>query len=129
MVGKRILLAEDEPGVREALQLLLSVDRHEVTVAKNGKEALDLYRPHAFDLVITDFAMPEMQGDELAARIRKQAPCQPILMATAYAEDLGRSRRRVDAVIGKPVGFSDLRRIMAEILLRVACGRPLGQAN
>jgi two-component system, cell cycle response regulator CpdR len=111
--GKRILLADDEQGIREAFQQLLSIDHHHVTVARNGREALDLYDKDDFDLVITDLSMPEMEGDELAQRIREKAPRQPIIMATAHAESVAQRRKPVDAVIAKPVGFADLRRVIA----------------
>ncbi len=112
--GKRILLADDEPGVREALQLLLSIDHHEVTLARNGEEALELFTPARFDLVITDLVMPGMEGDELAGHIRAKAPGQPIILATAHSEG-AEHRRNVDAVLGKPIGFADLRRVIATV--------------
>lgn len=113
--GKRILLADDEPGVREALQLLLSIDHHEVTVARNGREALELFSATGFDLVITDLVMPEMEGDELAGHIRARAPQQPIILATAHAEGMEHRKNHVDAVLGKPIGFADLRRVIATV--------------
>ena len=48
-----------------------------------------LFKADHFDLVITDFEMPQMKGNELAARIKQISPSQPILMITAYAERLG----------------------------------------
>lgn len=116
IVGKRILLADDEDGVREALKLLLSIDQHTVTEATNGREALNLYRPGEFDIVITDYAMPEMQGDELAAVIRSKSPTQPIVMITAFADMLQCDRNTIDAMLSKPFEFRDLRRILARLL-------------
>jgi two-component system capsular synthesis sensor histidine kinase RcsC len=114
---KKILVAEDEPTVRDALKLLLTMDHHDVTVARNGKEALALFKEQDYDLVITDLSMPEMMGDELAKEIRARAPKQPIILATAHAENLSTTKSRVDAIIGKPVGFADLRKIIAGMLL------------
>ena len=67
--GKRILLAEDDPEARESINLLLRIDRHEVIEAANGREALALFTQGRFDLVIVDYAMPEMLGNELALNI------------------------------------------------------------
>jgi len=67
----RILLADDQQSVREAISLLLSLDEHEVIEAANGAEALDLFMRGHFHLVITDFEMPNMKGNELAARIKR----------------------------------------------------------
>ena len=113
---KSILLADDQQSVREAISLLLSLDEHAVVEASNGAEALDLFRRGQFDLVITDFDMPKMKGNELATRIKQLSPAQPILMITAYAEKLGASDNPVDALLDKPFQIEDLRRTMAELL-------------
>src|SRR6266700_3626046 len=111
VLRKRILVAEDEPGVREALVLLLSLDGHTVTEASDGKQALELFRQTRFDLVITDYVMPQMKGDELAANISRLAPAQPIIMISAHAQSLaesGRTLTGVGAVLGKPFMLADL---------------------
>src|SRR5271169_3986695 len=82
--GKHILLVEDQRAVRESLRLLLVNDAHTVVEANNGAEAFTLFRKERFDLVVTDFEMPFVKGDELAVRIRQVAPQQRILMITAY---------------------------------------------
>jgi CheY-like chemotaxis protein len=113
---KRILVAEDDPGARESLCLLLRIDRHTVVSAVNGKQALALFTQQSFDLVIVDYAMPEMQGNELAQNIRLLAPTQPILMVTAYFEKVVDSHIPVDAILSKPYGIDDLRREIAKLL-------------
>jgi YesN/AraC family two-component response regulator len=113
--GKRILLVDDELGVRESLRLLLLRDAHEVVEANNGAEAFTLFRQTRFDLVVTDFEMPFLKGNELAVRIKRIAPQQPILMITAFghrrAED-----NPVDAVLAKPLDALQLREIMVRLL-------------
>src|SRR5712672_2153656 len=86
VVGKRILLVEDERWVRECIKRLLALDAHTITEASNGIEAMALFKVSEFDVVITDFDMPKMTGEELVAQIRSRAPAQPILMITASAE-------------------------------------------
>ena len=113
---KRILLVDDQQSVREAISLLLSLDEHEVVEAADGVEALDLFRRGHFDLVITDFDMPNMKGNELAASIKRVSPSQPILMITAYATQLGESDNPVDAILSKPFQLRDLRQAMARLL-------------
>jgi CheY-like chemotaxis protein len=113
---KRILLVDDQQSVREAIRLLLSLDENTVIEAGNGAEAIDLFRRESFDLVITDFDMPKMKGNELAARIKQRAPAQPILMITAYAERLGDFQNPVDAILIKPFQLEDLRQAMAKLL-------------
>jgi CheY-like chemotaxis protein len=118
VLSKRILLVDDEQSVRQTIKLLLHLDQHTVTEAKDGREALDLFAQEAFDLVITDFSMPRMQGNELAVRIRQLVPAQPIVMITAYAATLGTAENPVDAVLNKPFGFQDLRQIISKVLAR-----------
>jgi two-component system capsular synthesis sensor histidine kinase RcsC len=118
ILGKRILVAEDEPGVRDALALLLGLDDHIVIDASNGNEALALFQKQPFDVVITDYAMPWMKGDELAAAIKRLVPTQPVILISAYAETLVvcGNLRCVDAVLGKPFLLADLRRAIATVL-------------
>jgi len=116
MKRTRILLADDQQSVREAIGLLLSLDEHEVVEAANGAEALDLFMRDRFDLVITDFEMPNMKGNELAARIKRVSPSQPILMITAYAEQIGDSDNPVDALLNKPFQLEDLRQAISRLL-------------
>ena len=113
---KRILLVDDQQTVREAILLLLGLDEHTVIEAENGAAALELFMRDRFDLVITDFEMPVMKGNELAVRIKKLSPSQPVLMMTAYAERLSGSDNPVDGILDKPFRFQDLRQIMAELL-------------
>jgi CheY-like chemotaxis protein len=112
--GKRILVADDEQTVREAISMLLSVDDHTVTEAENGAEAFAIFTQGKFDLVITDFAMPVMKGNELAVKIKNLAPNQPVVMLTAYAEQRN-AQNPVDLVINKPFQLHDLRVAIAEV--------------
>jgi CheY-like chemotaxis protein len=116
VLGKRILLADDQQEVREMTKLMLDMDEHIVTEAGNGREALDLFAPGRFDLVITDYYMPLMKGDELARNIKRLAPAEPILMITGSAEEDGGIRASVDAFLNKPFGLQDLRQVMAQLL-------------
>jgi len=112
-VARKILLVEDDAAVRQSIKLLLNIDRHTVTEAANGLEALHLFTGSRYDLVITDYLMPGMLGDELARNIKNIAPAQPILMVTAYFEKLVDDGRPADAVLAKPLSIDDLRRAMA----------------
>jgi CheY-like chemotaxis protein len=116
ILGKNVLVVDDEPAVRGALSLLLAVDKHTVTEAGDGVEALELLARGKFDLLITDYQMPRMGGNELAARVKRLSPAPPILMITAYAEQLGIGDSAVDAILDKPFEFEDLRRTIAQLL-------------
>jgi len=109
---KKILVVDDEPLVCEAIAMMLSFDGHEVVTAGSGKEALALFSPGKFDLMTTDYAMPEMNGAELALAIKAKVPSQPVIMITAHSDMLkssGVPLTGVDQVVSKPFQFADLR--------------------
>ena len=114
---KRILVVDDEPFVCDAVKMMLEFDGHKVQTASSARLALEVFAPDKFDLVITDYAMPQMKGDELALRLRERAPAQPIVLITAYAEMLKASQSPlagVDGVVSKPFQLDDLRAAIAK---------------
>ncbi len=113
---QRILLVEDQPSVRQSFRMLFEIDGHIVTEAGDGADALDCFTKGQFDLVVTDFEMPIMNGDELAVRIKELRPKQPIIMITAYRKELGDPQNPVDRILNKPFSLEDLRRTVAELL-------------
>jgi CheY-like chemotaxis protein len=113
---KHILIVDDEPLVTESIWLLLEGDGYIVETAKNGYEALALFEPDKFDMVFTDYIMPEMRGDALAAAIKRLAPNQPIVMITAFPEKLQSSTNAlggVNSFICKPFDAEVLRTAIA----------------
>ncbi|HYG35559.1 MAG TPA: response regulator [Clostridia bacterium] len=116
---RRILIVDDEPFVCEAVKMMLAYDGHSVEAATNGEDALALLAKSTFDVVITDYAMPRIRGDELAATIKARNPKQPVVMVTAYAEMLAASAHPlpgVDLVISKPFLLDHLREAMAKVI-------------
>ena len=111
----RILVVDDQPGVRTLLRVMLATDGHTVEEAGNGVEALEKFATDRFDLVMTDFQMPIMKGDELAVEIKRRAPAQRLLMITSYFKDTGDPRNPVDAILQKPFTLADLRRVLGEL--------------
>jgi CheY-like chemotaxis protein len=114
---RRILVVDDEPFVCDAVKMMLAFDGHQVDSAGSGKEALELFEKGKYDLVITDYAMPAMKGDELAVAIKSRAPAQPVVMITAYAEMLKASNnplRGVDFIISKPFLLENLREAISK---------------
>ena len=87
--GEVVLVVEDEESVRTMLARQLQSEGYEVLQAEDGREALDLIerRSGAVDLVITDVAMPAMNGRELGARLKKERPRLPVLYISGYADD------------------------------------------
>lgn len=114
---KRVLLVDDESGVRVAVKLLLeALFDYQITEASNGREAVEVFHREKFDLVITDYAMPEMKGNQLAIEIRKVAPKQPILMITAFADQLRGAENPVDDILNKPFSARELTSAIDRVL-------------
>lgn len=106
---RRILLVDDDADVRSTLKLLLNMEHHAVTEARDGQEALEAFTSEKFDLVITDYVMPKLYGDQLALEIKKQAPSLPVIMITANADLLPNPVPAVDLVLPKPFQIKELR--------------------
>jgi CheY-like chemotaxis protein len=109
---RRILLADDDPDVRDIIKTVLELDRYQVTTATNGREALDQFAPGRFAVVITDYLMPEMTGDKLALAIKALAADQPVVMVTAHAASLPQPIPGVDALVMKPFDLPELRAVV-----------------
>jgi CheY-like chemotaxis protein len=119
----RILVVDDEPLVADAVRMLLTVDGHAVETAANGEAALAKFKPGKFDIILLDYEMPKMKGDQLANAIRDQAPHQPIIMLTAYGEMVrakGTGLRAIDLIVDKPFQLDTLRNAIAESLAKHA---------
>src|SRR5438552_2899208 len=71
---QRILIVEDDPIVAHTLRMALAVDGHSVELAEDGMKALAMFEGATYDLVITDFKMPNMDGMELADAIKQRSP-------------------------------------------------------
>jgi signal transduction histidine kinase len=112
----RVLVVDDEPLVREVLTVYLAEDEHEVTLATNGREGLARYREGEFDIVLTDRAMPEMSGDDLAAEIKALNPQQRILLLTGFGDLMDGEDERppgIDFIVAKPFTLNALREAIA----------------
>jgi len=109
----RVLVVDDHPAVCEIVSAYLAEDRHIVETATGAKEALKKFRADQFDVVITDWAMPNANGNELAAAIKGAMPKEPVIMLTGFAEllkETGQSTANVDLVLSKPPQLDELRR-------------------
>lgn len=83
----RILVADDEPSVLEAFARMLRGEGYEVEAVRNGREAVEAFAPGRFDLVVLDYAMPEMNGAAACERIRAADGAVQVVFLTASATD------------------------------------------
>lgn len=95
--ARRVLLVEDEEVVRDVVTMMLEQHGFEVVAVEDALEALSACRSgDRFDLLLTDLVMPSMNGVELAAAVREQAPTTRVVYMSGYsAEDVVDSNPRV----------------------------------
>jgi two-component system, cell cycle response regulator CpdR len=117
----KILLAEDDPAVREFVRRALVHSGHDVTAVDDGLAAIEVLSADQFDMLITDIVMPGMDGIALALKASKDRPAMPILMMTGYAAERQRAHNLealIHKVIAKPFSLRDICNAVAEILKR-----------
>jgi PAS domain S-box-containing protein len=117
----RILVADDEPVVRFSIAAMLEKLGYEVTLAENGKQALDLFGqdPQSFDLVILDMIMPEMNGRECFHALRKLNPDVRILISTGFSREVDIDELNacgLNGYIRKPYRNAALSQLVAKII-------------
>ena len=120
-VRARVLLVEDDEGVRRFIAESLEMLGYSVVSASHGREGLERLDDETPELMIVDYAMPGLNGLEVAEAARARAPSLPIILATGYA-DMEAVRRVFDPahVLRKPFQINDLdtavRRALAEVV-------------
>jgi len=87
-MGIKILIADDDPDIRDILKLTLSEENYETVEAKDGQEALELIRSKPIDLVLLDYKMPKMDGRQVCNLVKKDLLLQhlPVIMVTGKGE-------------------------------------------
>jgi CheY-like chemotaxis protein len=114
----QILVVDDEPGVCKAFKFLLRLEGHAIQTANSGQAALAALATQSFGLVITDYSMSDMKGDQLARTIKGRWPELPIIMATGSTDEVNayeQPPKGVDQVISKPFSRAELREAMARV--------------
>ena len=124
-MGKRVLLAEDEPNIVESLTFLLERAGFDIAVETDGRQALRAALADAPDILILDVMLPELDGYEILRQLRAdyRAKTLPILMLTAKGQREDRETALecgADLFITKPFSNSDI----VAAVQRLAEGRP-----
>src|SRR5215472_1276568 len=118
-----ILLVDDNNHGLIARKAVLEELGYKICTAKTGEEALELYASRKFDLVVTDYKMPKMNGIELIQKIRKSDSNARIIMLSGFVEPLGLNEKSTgaDVVITKSSGeVGNLLRSVSRLLTRRA---------
>jgi DNA-binding response OmpR family regulator len=108
----RVLIAEDDPGIRDLLHDLIVRQGQAVTLARDGEEAWGLFKEQGTDVIISDWLMPKVEGPELCRRVREHdAPYAYFIMLTALGDQqhhLTGRKSGADDYLAKPFDMEDL---------------------
>jgi DNA-binding response OmpR family regulator len=119
--GKRILLVDDDPTVRDSLNDVLVAEGYAVTPAENGQQALDLAKKLPVDLVLLDLNMPIKNGWDTFERLTAEHPLLPIIIVTARPNQLFTALSAgAGALLEKPMDMPTLLRTMEQLLAEPA---------
>jgi len=113
----RILVIDDEEGVRNVLNDILTDAGHEVEIAGDGIQGIELFERKEFDLVFTDLGMPVVSGWQVAERIKGINRKVPIALITGWNVDLKESEMTsscIDLIIKKPFAVDQVLRLVQE---------------
>jgi CheY-like chemotaxis protein len=122
---KHILIVDDEEAVGYVFERYLAIKGYRVSLVCSGEQALEAFRRDRPDLVITDFKMPGMNGDELLRRLRALDPGLPAIMISANPIDVGPTLDEVK-FFPKPVSLETLVEHIRTIFPGPVSGPPAG---
>jgi CheY-like chemotaxis protein len=117
----RVLVAEDEHLAALVVEDALSEQGHEVVLAQDGQEALEIAENFAFDVLVTDLAMPRVTGWELIPRLRARRADLPVVVMTGYlppggGQVLFADKRGPLALLHKPFGIGELYNALGNVV-------------
>jgi two-component system response regulator (stage 0 sporulation protein F) len=131
-MSKKIMIVDDQLGIRILLKEVLNKEGFKTYQAANGKEALQLLKEHRPDLVLLDMKIPGMDGIEILKEIKKFDANTTVIMMTAYGElDMIKEAKRLGALMHftKPFDVEQVRETVEHYLTGKADGQRDGNAN
>jgi len=131
MIDKKqisILIVDDEEDIRDVLEIALKDIGYRVFLAENGKKALEIFKSHRPDIVITDIKMPVMDGIELLRQVKRENPATEVLMITGHGDmDLTIHSLKNEAMdfITKPINVNILEIAIERAIEKIVANRKL----
>ncbi|WP_047980902.1 response regulator [Ornithinibacillus contaminans] len=116
---KKILVVDDEVGIRLLLEDLLGTGNNEVLTAQNGKEALDLLATHTIDLLIIDYKLPIIDGIAVVQQLDKENQPIPTIIMSGLVENILEETSvlpNVKEVLSKPFDILELNTLVKNLL-------------
>ena len=113
-----VLIVDDDVDLAESLADFVGMHGHDVTVASNGKEAVECFRARNFDIALMDVRMPIMNGVDSFLEIRKLRPDAKVLLMTGFKEPIVETALQNGALglLHKPFALSDLNTTLTDAL-------------
>ena len=121
--SKRVLVAEDNVVLGDVLRFNLQRSGFEVTLARNGTEALRLVESQPFDILVTDYEMPGIDGEELCNRVRNELKLDAIRIVMCSAKGLEMDREEImarlsiEAILYKPFSIRELTTLLESLVM------------
>jgi len=115
----KILVVDDE-DVRQLLSDILASESHEVNVASNGSQGIEMFKKQAFDMVFSDLGMPGMSGWEVAEKIKTINKQVPVVLVTGWnieLKDQEMKDKNIDMVIHKPFELEQVLKSVHEVMV------------
>ena len=126
LVSRKVLVAEDNPVLSEVIRFNLQRTGFDVTIARNGNEAIRLLESEPFSILITDYEMPGLDGEQICNRVRNELYLDSLRIVRCSAKGLELERVALqeqfslEAILLKPVSLRDLTSLL-ESLVSVDC--------
>lgn len=114
-MGKKILLIDDQPDILEVLTEILEMLDHEVVAITSGHSLNKTVFPADFDIIITDYQMPDMTGVEIAKKINCICPGKKVYIISGYHQLLSDKKMQeygVSGILNKPFELEELKKVV-----------------
>ena len=114
---KRILIVDDQKEIRDLLSKFFLLNGYEVDTAEDGETAMEKVKGKRYDLVITDYMMPKMDGMDLLKRLKMENPRLFVLMISgSMVGEIFFTQSGADGFLTKPIDLSSMKRLVEGIL-------------
>ncbi|HEY9063169.1 MAG TPA: response regulator [Pseudobacteroides sp.] len=124
---KKVLVVDDTKNIRMILTKCLELEGYEVITAVDGKQALEMFTLHTFDLAFLDIKLPEIRGTEVLKRIREIGIKTPVIIITAYAtvkNAINCTNMGAIAYVQKPFSAEKIKSVLKELESVTLCTQP-----
>lgn len=114
-MGKKILIIDDQQDILDVLTEILEMLDHEVVAITSGTSLNKSVNPEDFDIVITDYQMPDMTGVEIAKKINNSCPGKKVYIISGYHQLLSEKKMQeygISGILNKPFELDELKKVV-----------------